>query len=280
MARSDLRPAVLSIAGSDPSGGAGLQSDLRTFALHGLFGCAVVTALTVQGSDRVRRTQAVDASLVEEQLEAVLAEGSVAAIKTGMLANAEVVAAVARSLSGSGSRIPLVVDPVMVSSSGSELLDSEGVVVMREQLLPLATVVTPNLDEAGVLLGGGPIDARDAEPAARELAAVLGCCVVVKGGHGLGEYAVDHVGLAAGPSHPVRSMRLEAPWVDTAASHGTGCLFSAALCSALGRGDDLPVALHHARRCMDRGLEQGRVGRHGGGSVWLDRVPGDASGKY
>jgi hydroxymethylpyrimidine/phosphomethylpyrimidine kinase len=275
MSSTELHPAVLSIAGSDPSGGAGLQSDLRTFALHGLFGCAVVTALTVQGSNGVRRTQAVDALLVEEQLEAVLAEGAVAAIKTGMLANADVVAAVVRTLSRSGSGIPLVVDPVMVSSSGAELLDPQGVVAMREQLLPLATVVTPNLDEAGVLLGRGPIDAKGAEQAARDLAQLFGCCAVVKGGHAKGESAVDHVGLAA-PGRPVRSTRLEAPWVDTTATHGTGCLFSAALCSALGRGDSLPGALQHARRCMDRGLERGRIGHHRGGSVWLDRVPEEA----
>jgi hydroxymethylpyrimidine/phosphomethylpyrimidine kinase len=277
MTVADPRPAVLTIAGSDPSGGAGLQSDLRTFALHGLFGCAVVTALTVQSSDLVRRTQPVSAALVAEQLEAVLSDGVIAAIKTGMLGNGEIVEAVARTLSRRAAGTPLVVDPVMVSSSGAALLDASGVVALREHLLPLATVVTPNLDEAGVLLGRGPIDGPGAEQAARDLAGLLGCCVVVKGGHAKGERAVDHVGLAAAPGRPAHTVRLEAPWVDTTASHGTGCLFSAALCSALARGDSLPAALQHARRCMNRGLEQGRIGRHGGGAVWLDRVPQDST---
>jgi len=268
------RSAVLTIAGSDPSGGAGLQSDLRTFALHELFGCGVVTALTVQGSDRVSRIETVDAVLVADQLEAVLADSAIAAIKTGMLGNGEIVEAVARTLASRAVGVPLVVDPVMVASSGAHLLDESGVAALREHLLPLATVVTPNLDEAGVLLGRGRVvDGLGAEQAARELAGALGCCVVVKGGHARGEYAVDHVGLTAGPGSPVQSVRLEAPWVETAANHGTGCLFSAALCSALARGDSLPLALRHARRCMDRGLESGRVGRDGGGAVWLDRVP-------
>jgi hydroxymethylpyrimidine/phosphomethylpyrimidine kinase len=277
MTVADSRPAVLTIAGSDPSGGAGLQSDLRTFALHGLFGSAVVTAITVQGSDRVGRIQPVDAALVAEQLEAVLADGSIAAIKTGMLGNGEIVEAIARTLSRRATGIPLVVDPVMVSSSGAELLDASGVMALREQLLPLASVVTPNLDEAGVLLGRGPIDGPGAEQAARDLAFLLGCCVVVKGGHAKGDRAVDHVGLSTAPGRPVHTARLEAPWVNTAASHGTGCLFSASLCSALARGDSLPSALQHARRCIDRGLEQGRIGRHGGGAVWLDRVPQESA---
>ena len=273
MSSDDSRRAALTIAGSDPSGGAGLQSDLRTFALHGLFGCAVVTALTVQSSGRVNHARIVDAGLVTAQLEAALAEGGIRAIKTGMLGNAAVVAAVASVLGSCDEQIPLIVDPVMLSSSGAELLDAPGVAALREQLLPLASVVTPNLDEAAVLLGRKVVAAGGAEQAARDLAQQFGCCVVVKGGHAKGVLAVDHVALAAPAGGALQSLRLEAPWVDTAATHGTGCLFSAALCSALARGDALPQALHHARRCVDRGLTLGRIGPSGTGSVWLQQLP-------
>ncbi len=144
---------------------------------------------------------------------------------------------------------------------------------LRQELLPLATVVTPNFDETGVLIDQGPADAESAEENARELAAQLRCCVVVKGGHAKGARAIDHVAFSTASGEPAHTARLEAPWVDTGASHGTGCLFSASLCCALARGDSLLLALRHARRCMDQGLRQARVTANGGGAVWLDRVP-------
>jgi hydroxymethylpyrimidine/phosphomethylpyrimidine kinase len=276
MSGSHQPPRVVTVAGSDPSGGAGLQADLRVMALHGLFGTAVVTALTVQDSRGVHRVEPVPGELVGEQLRALLAEGTIAAMKTGMLGSAAAVAAVADALAEHDPSIPLVVDPVMVSSSGRSLLEAAGVAVLRERLLPLATVITPNLDEAAVLLECGAIAPGEGAAAARALSETLGTCVVVKGGHAPGAIAIDYVSLpGTSPGSGAEAFRLEAPWVATPHTHGSGCLFSAALCAALARGDDLRDALGHARRCMDRGLLAAREGQAGPGCVWLDRLPGE-----
>jgi len=264
----------MTIAGSDPSGGAGVQADLRVFALHGLFATAVITGLTVQDSSGVQRVDPVAADLVAEQLRAVLGENRVAAMKTGMLGSAAAVAAVADVLEELANSVPLVVDPVMVSSSGRPLLEDVGVAVLRERLLPLATVITANLDEAAVLLKRDRIDPGGGGEAARALAGEFGACVVVKGGHEPGNSAIDHVCFAAAAAGGEGdSFRLEAPWIDTLDTHGTGCLFSAAVCASLACGDGLRSALEHARRCMDRGLGNARPGAVGPGNVWLDRLP-------
>jgi len=276
MGISEPKQFVVTIAGSDPSGGAGVQADLRVFALHGLFGTAVITGLTVQNSYGVARVEPVAGGLVGEQLKAILDDGHVAAIKTGMLGSASAVAAIADTIQECGASIPLVVDPVMVSSSGRALLDPPGIQLLRERLLPLATVCTPNLDEAAVLLQRDRIGKGEAAEAARSLAVALGAGVVVKGGHEPGSSAIDHVCIAAGGSvAAMESFTLESAWIETADTHGTGCLFSAALCAALARGDSLRIALAHARRCIDRGLQNARAAQHGTGSVWLDRLPGD-----
>ena len=265
---------VVTIGGSDPSGGAGVQADLRVFALHSLFATAVITALTVQNSGGVRRVDSVAGDLVSEQLRAILGENRVAAMKTGMLGSAAAVAAVADVVEELAAPVPLVVDPVMVSSSGRPLLEDVGVAALRERLLPLATVITPNLDEAAVLLKRDRIAPGGASEAARLLATEFGACVVVKGGHEPGNSAVDHVCFAAtGADEDGDSFRLEAPWINTPDTHGTGCLFSAALCASLAHGNGLRSALEHARRCMDRGLWNARPGAAGPGNVWLDRLP-------
>ncbi len=264
---------VVTIAGSDPSGGAGAQADLRVFAVHGLYGTAVLTALTVQNSRGVQRVEPVDGELVGEQLRAVLDEGGVVAVKTGMLASAAAVAAVADAVEQQRGSLSLVVDPVMISSSGYPLLDGTGIELLRTRLRPLACLITPNLDEAAVLLDQPRVEPHSAADAARALVAAGWAGVVVTGGHAQGDLAVDHVCLAATQGEGPVSFTLEAPRLDTPDSHGTGCLFSASVCAALALGKDLRSALEHARGCMDRGLARSRPGAHGSGSVWLDREP-------
>jgi len=263
---------VVTVAGSDPSGGAGAQAVLRVFAEHGLYGTAVLTALTVQDSRGVQRVEPVAGDLVGEQLRAVLGEGGVLAMKTGMLASAAAVDAVADAVERHESSISLVVDPVMLSSSGHPLLDEAGIELLRSRLRPLACLITPNLDEAAVLLDRPRIEPGAAADAARALVDAGWAGVVVTGGHAPGQVVVDHVCLAAA-DREIDSFTLESPRLDTADSHGTGCLFSAAVCAALARGNDLRAALQHARRCIDHGLTRSRPGAWGAGSVWLDREP-------
>ncbi|MBJ93281.1 MAG: bifunctional hydroxymethylpyrimidine kinase/phosphomethylpyrimidine kinase [Rickettsiales bacterium] len=264
---------ALTIAGSDPTGGAGIQSDLRSFAVHGVFGGAVVTAITVQTSSEVLAVEAVPASLVEAQLEAVLRDARLSAAKTGMLGSAAAVERIARLLRLRAPGLPLVVDPVIRASSGHSLLEAAGLELLCAQLLPLASVVTPNLDEAALLLGQDVLPAADAAAAAVELARRFNCAVVVKGGHGKGAEVVDQVAMLGPGEGELQSFELLASRRDTQANHGTGCLFSASLCAALALGQDLASALHHARSCMNRGLDSARSSLERGGSVWLDQLP-------
>jgi hydroxymethylpyrimidine/phosphomethylpyrimidine kinase len=239
-------PVALTIAGSDSGGGAGIQADLKTFAMHGVFGTSAITALTAQNTAKVRAVQAVEPDFVAEQLSAVLDDLPVAAVKTGMLATAETVHLVARW----ARRLPqLVVDPVLVSSSGDSLFDGAARQAYLEELFPLATVVTPNSREAGVLVGREIEGVDDAVAAAHELGATGAAWVVVKGGHldGDGE-AVDVVW------HGGEVEILRAPWIETANNHGTGCTFAAATAARLARGDEVAAALKGAKSYVHRAL--------------------------
>ncbi len=228
-------PVALTIAGSDSGGGAGVQADLKTFAAHGVFGTSVLTALTAQNTVGVRAIEGVSAAFVAAQLDAVLDDLPVHAVKTGMLASAPIVAL----LAGYAPRLPnLVVDPVLVSSSGQILFDGSAVRAYLDLLFPYATVVTPNLREAAVLLGRELSTVDDAVAAAEALAAAgVGALtpagagtVVVKGGHLPGAEAVDVVW------HDGVVTLLRAPWVATPNNHGTGCTFAAATAARLARG--------------------------------------------
>ncbi|GAA1792431.1 bifunctional hydroxymethylpyrimidine kinase/phosphomethylpyrimidine kinase [Planosporangium flavigriseum] len=250
-------PVALTIAGSDSGGGAGIQADLKTFAMHGVFGTSAITALTAQNTAKVRAVQAVEPDFVAEQLSAVLDDLPVAAVKTGMLATAETVHVVARW----ARRLPrLVVDPVLVSSSGDSLFDGAARRAYLEELFPLATVVTPNSREAGVLVGREVGCVDDAITAAHELGATGPTWVVIKGGHldGGGE-AVDVVW------HDGRVELLRTPWVDTANNHGTGCTFAAATAARLARGDDVRTALEGAKSYVHRALVEAADWRLGAG---------------
>jgi len=257
-------PRAVTIAGSDPSGGAGVQADLVTFAALGVHGMGCVSALTVQDTEGVREVRAVEPELVAAQLAAVLADLGADAAKTGMLANAGVVEAVAATVREHG-RPALVCDPVLASSGGVPLLDDAGVAALRAELLPLVRVLTPNFDEAAILLGWEPAEvARRREDACRALFDLGSAAVVLTGGHGAGAASEDllHDGAAF--------VRLTAPRVDTRNTHGTGCAFSAALCAHLARGELVADAARGAKAFVAAALEGAQGRRLGRGRGPLD----------
>jgi hydroxymethylpyrimidine/phosphomethylpyrimidine kinase len=243
---------LCTIAGSDPTGGAGLQGDLKTFAAHDVYGTAVVTALTVQGRKGVARVEPVAADLVREQLEVVLEEIRPAGVKTGMLWSGDIIRVVAETLEA-GYRGPLVVDPVLVATAGGDLLRPDALEALRDVLIPHATVITPNLPEAARLLGREGVD--DPDEAARALLG-LGCpAVLLKGGHATGAQAVDVLATPAG------LRRLSLPRVPDADAHGTGCALAAALAARLARGEPLEVAAEGAKAYVHRTLVEEVEGR-------------------
>lgn len=229
-------PRVLSIAGSDSGGGAGIQADLKTFCAHGVYGMTVVTAVTAQNTRGVSAVHAVPPEIVSAQIEAVLCDIGADAIKIGMLADSSVVRTVARSLSRyletSERGCPIVLDPVMIAKSGAILLQEDAVSALVEELLPLATVITPNLPEAEALDGSEAPTHEDRVGLARRLAE-LGPAVLLKGGHAAGDRVVDilsSAGIEETFSHPRLSTR---------STHGTGCTLSSALAARLAAGDGL-----------------------------------------
>jgi hydroxymethylpyrimidine/phosphomethylpyrimidine kinase len=252
-------PIALTIAGSDSGGGAGIQADLKTFASLGAHGTSVVTCLTAQNPRRVLGVQATTLELVRQQLEAVFTELRPQAAKTGMLFSAEIIAAVVRFWRR-GQRPPLVVDPVMVASSGARLLQPEAVELMRTGLLPLADLITPNLDEAEALTGARLREPEDLRTAARTLGREYRCAVLVKGGH-LADYpqAVD----IFYDGRTKTELLLSAPYVRGVATHGTGCTYSAAITALLARGWGLSAAVQKAKEYITQAIAQScRVAAH------------------
>jgi len=244
---------ALTIAGSDSGGGAGLQADLKTFAAHRLHGVCAVTAVTVQDTTGVTAVVALEPAVVVAQVEVVAADLHPAATKTGMLANPAIVAAVA-DLARRGLLPNLVVDPVLVSTSGHALMGDGGIDAYRELLLPLATVVTPNLREAAALTGRpfsalGTIEAMAA--AAEELRALGAGTVVVKGGHYREGGASESPDVVAGPDGTVV---LRHDRIPTTNDHGTGCTLSAAIAANLALGTDPHEAVVQAKAFVTRGL--------------------------
>jgi len=238
-----VRPVALTIAGSDPSGGAGLQADLAVFAAFGVHGTSVATALTVQDTRGVRAVAPVAADVVRAQLDAVLGDFEVRAAKTGMLHRAEVVIAVAERLAG----VALVVDPVAAASDGTALLDPDGIDAVRRLLVPIATIVTPNLREAELLVGRPVRDTAEMRVAARALVEGGARSALVKGGH-LADDAVDVL-------YDGREFHeLTAPRVDGGAVHGTGCALSAAIAAELAAGRELADAITEAKRFVTRAI--------------------------
>ena len=232
-------PVVLTIAGFDPSSGAGVTADIKTIAAQGCYGVACITALTVQSTRGVRRTEAVSAGLVRETLEELAEDVAIAAVHIGMLGNRVVAEAVAGFLEK--SRLGnVVLDPVLRSSSGTVLLEGQGSAVLVERLLPLATVVTPNIDEAADLTGLAVSNPEEMRVAAERLHAMGAANVVVTGGHL--EKAIDVLGFTT-PAGAFEFEVFQSPRLATTSTHGTGCAFATALACHLAQGRSLPESV-------------------------------------
>ena len=265
MTRSDWSPghppfAALSIAGSDSSGGAGIQADLKTFQRFGVYGASALTLITAQNSVGVRELQLLPPELVANQIAAVAEDLDVRATKTGALGSAELIECVADAISQHGI-LNLVVDPVMISKHGDALLAEEGIEVLRRRLFPKARLVTPNLHEAGALLGRPVLKEQQMRDAARALCDLGAAAVLVKGGHLLGEEAVDLLYDGA------EFVRLSAPRIDTVHTHGTGCTYSAAITAMLARGETLGDAASQAKDFITRAIRTAPGLGHGHGPV-------------
>lgn len=253
----------MTIAGSDSGGGAGIQADLRTFAALGVFGTTAITAVTAQNTTEVRSVHLLPPEEVVAQLHTVLADLPVAAVKTGMLGDAPIVRAVA-DLAAAGRLPNLVVDPVLVASSGAALASDEARRAYVELLLPHAAVTTPNLPEAGALLGLPARDLGDARELARHLGEVTGGLVVVTGGHHGADRAVD----VTWDGHVLGE--IPRPRIPTGNTHGSGCTFAAAVAAHLARGDTPEVAVERAGDMVHRAIEGGRHWHLGAGPGPLD----------
>lgn len=232
-----MPPIALTIAGSDPSGGAGIQADLKVFHQLGVYGTAAVTLITVQNTVRLSRSVVLDTGLVKDQIEAVLEDLAPAAVKTGALGSAAVV----RAIAARNFHCPLVIDPVAIGSRGTRLTDPAALTLLRDLLLPRAALVTPNLPEAADLAGMDVCNVDDMREAARRIARLGARAVLVKGGHLEEGDAVD-VLLSAGVFREFRS-----PRIDTRHTHGTGCTYSAAVTALLARGMNLEDAVAGAK---------------------------------
>jgi len=253
---SDAPPVALTVAGSDSSGGAGLQADLKTFAAHGVYGVCAVTAVVAETPGRVEAWEAVGPGLLARQLEVLRSGFALAAAKTGMLATAPLVETVCGFLEAEARNFPLVVDPVMVASSGDLLLDPAAVALYEQRLLPLATLATPNLAETAVLLGRevAEVSALDQESAAKAFSERHRCPVLVKGGHWQsGEDAIDLL-WDGSVAHRFRARRIAV--VDT---HGTGCTLSAAIAANLARGASLVEAVADAKAYITAAIREAHV---------------------
>lgn len=247
----------LTIAGSDSGGGAGIQADLKTLAALGVHGTSAIACLTAQNPKRVLAVEVSSPGILRQQIAAVFEELRPAAVKTGMLFSAANVRTVADFFKR-GNRPPLVVDPVMVSTSGARLLKPEAVKILMERLLPLAALTTPNLHEAEILTGRKPASVEDLRRAAREIRARFGCAALVKGGHLRGgKEAVDI--FFDGQTE----LLLSAPFIKGMRTHGTGCTCSAAITAYLARGFNLPEAVKRAKEFVTQAIANSyRIDRH------------------
>ncbi len=249
---------ALTIAGSDSGGGAGIQADLKTFAAHRVYGTSAITAVTAQNTRGVTGIHALPADMITAQIEAVASDIGVDAVKTGMLANAAIVEAVAAAIDTLD--LPnVVVDPVMIAKGGDRLLEEEAVAAIKSELLRRALVVTPNAPEAGVLADMRVDSLESARKAAKRIRALGPSAVIVKGGHLPGGEAVDVL-------YDGREVvELRGPRIDSRNTHGTGCTFAAALAANLAVGRSLPDAARHAKQYVVGAIRSGLAIGHGHG---------------
>ena len=259
-------PAALTIAGSDSSGGAGIQADLKTFTVLGVYGASVITALTAQNTCGVSGVHVVPPAFIRAQIDAVAGDLTIAAVKTGMLADAETVWTVVDAVRAHKLH-PLVVDPVMIATSGDSLISEAAITILRDELLPLADLVTPNLPEAARLLGMGlAYDVNEARAQAKALLALGPKAALLKGGHGDGGSAIDLLATGDG------IVALERERIETRNTHGTGCTLSAAIVAHLARGAALEDAVREAKDFVWRALAAGRDLEVGAGHGPVDHL--------
>ncbi len=248
-------PVALTIAGSDSGGGAGIQADLKTFAALGVHGTSAITAITAQNTLGVTDILEVPLAMVGAQIEAVMLDIGARAAKTGMLSSAAIIELVSSAIERYGIR-NLVVDPVMVAKGGARLLRDDAVDALRRRLLPLAAIVTPNLPETEVLLGRPIRTLDERRQAARDLVALGARAAVVKGGHTDEQLSIDHY------FDGTEMVELQSPRIATANTHGSGCVFSAAMAAWLAKGSDSLAAVHEAKEfitgAIERSLDVGR----------------------
>jgi hydroxymethylpyrimidine/phosphomethylpyrimidine kinase len=260
MTRRKALPVALTIAGSDSGGGAGVQADLKTFAAFRVHGTCAIACLTAQNPKHVYAIEPCPPQMLRRQLEAVFEELPPRAVKTGMLFSAANLRVVADfwAASPARSRVPLVVDPVMVATSGTRLLAPSAEKILREKLLPLATLATPNLDEAEILAGQRIREPEDLRAAARIIYSRFGCAVLAKGGH------LRHTREAVDIFFDGQTeLLLSAPFVRGITTHGTGCTYSAAICAALACGHPLAAAVQIGKRYITSAIAGSyRVGAH------------------
>jgi hydroxymethylpyrimidine/phosphomethylpyrimidine kinase len=234
-------PVALTIAGSDSSGGAGIQADLKTFAAFGVYGASVVTALTAQNTKGVAGIHQVPADFVTAQIDAVFADLDVKAVKIGMVSQRAVIEAIEAGLARWSPK-HIVLDPVMVATSGDRLLSPDAIEALRTKLIPRASLITPNLPEAAALLNE-QIASSETQIASqgKRLLTMGSSAVLIKGGHGQGAESIDYLFLPAGV------VALPAPRIATKNTHGTGCSLSSAIAAGLAKGDDLETAVRNAK---------------------------------
>ena len=253
-------PRVLSIAGSDSGGGAGIQADLKTFSALGCFGMTAITALTAQNTTGVRAIHGVPPSMLADQIDAVVEDIGVDAVKVGMLHSPEIVQVVAKAIDRHALQ-PVVLDPVMVATSGAVLIDDSAIAVLVRELFARSALVTPNLDEAGLLVGRKLHSEADMQAAAESLLRMGARAVLLKGGHLQGDTVSDLLALSGGERLWMRDARIATP-----NTHGTGCTLSSAIAAQLALGQPLPQAVQVARHYVRGALQHGAAARTGQGS--------------
>src|SRR6266481_1121175 len=256
--KKDIPPRIqtlrvaLSIAGSDSRAGAGIQADLKTFSALGVYGLTAVTCIVAEIPGKVSRIEPVSARIVREQIEVLVKNFPISAIKTGLLCSAEIISAVAEAIREidrmRGRRIPLVIDPVMIATSGDRLLEPAAIAAYQSQLFPLATLITPNLDEAALLLETKIKNRKQMEQAAKALANQYRASILLKGGHLQGDDAIDLL------FHKGKLREFSAPFVRGVATHGTGCAYSAAITGGLALGFSLEDAVYHAKKFVTEAI--------------------------
>ena len=247
-------PVALSIAGSDSSAGAGIQADLKTFSALGVYGLTAVTCIVAEVPGKVSRIEPVSARIVREQIEVLVKNFPIGAIKTGLLCSAEIISAVAKAIRSmhrnSASRVPVVIDPVIVATSGDLLLELAAIETYEKELFPLASLITPNLNEAERLLGTEIKDRQAMRRAGKKLERKFGTAILVKGGHLEGDAALDLLFVGG------KVVEFSAPKAFGVATHGTGCTYSAAISAGLASGLALEEAIRRAKKFVAEAIAQ------------------------